>query len=219
MAEKASFSLVGFGKRQLWVLLIERLKARDEFSHLVGMPASPGTSSWSSGGQEPDCRPEQAAACLPACLPLAAPSAAGMCCEGRSCTCSGLLFLFGLRDSDPESLRLIQQDPLGLSVPPCDLRPASSPAPPALLSIFIHPKCAPGLFSPLTPALLLPPLPYFKCLPRLSLRRSHVPGGHWCFGFGSPVGRVQKVPGSIWVSRSRSFFPGVDGGAEGQASL
>lgn len=55
----------------------------------------------------------------------------------------------------------MQQYPPGLS---CDLRLASSMAPPSL-SIYIQPKCAPGLFPPVL--LHCCPLLYFKCLPRL----------------------------------------------------
>lgn len=59
-------------------------------------------------------------------------------------SCSSLLFQFWLGE-----MGLIQRHPLGLSFfSPRDLRLAGSPAPPALLSIFTQPKCAPGAISP-----------------------------------------------------------------------
>lgn len=131
-----------------------RLKTSSEFSHLVETLIRP-SKCWSCWGLEPSL--EQAAACLSACS-LPAQMLVWLLLR---LSCSGLLVLFGLRESEPVKLPLIQQYRLGLSVPPCDLRQASSPAPPALLSIFSQPKCTPGLFftpPPPTAPLLPPPL-------------------------------------------------------------
>lgn len=52
---------------------------------------------------------------------------------------SRLLFLFGLRESDPVNLVLTQQLRPGVPLSPCDPPPTPPPSPP---SIYSHPKCS-----------------------------------------------------------------------------